>query len=125
MGWCSGTEIMDTALAAADELMERTYEALGVDPDRVTLDEIRPELNNALRPFVTKLAQHLRDNDWDCIEEALYFNRFAQEMLGLDDYQYEAYLVDRLQYAGDIDIRKELVRKLHDLHTKAGNNVTG
>jgi hypothetical protein len=85
MGWCSGTEIIDTAIKAADELLVEAYERLGVDPDRVKLEDLRPHLDEVLRPFVSQMAEKLHEGDWDCEDESEYFDRFPQEMLGHTD----------------------------------------
>lgn len=80
MGWCSATEIMDTALEAALELLVSAQPQL--HPDDHAVDEL-------LRPFVRRVAQELRDGDWDCIEESNYFDRFGPEMYGvLEDEFY-------------------------------------
>lgn len=120
MGWCGATRIMDAALAAADELLTQAYDALGVDSARVTLDDIRPDMDAVLSPFVASLAEELRNADWDCIQESKHFHRFPQEMLGMDRRDYETHLIEQLQYATDIKDRVRLVRALHDLHEKAG-----
>lgn len=96
MGWCSATEIMDTALDAAEQYLTKAYELMGVDPERVTLDDVRPGLDAVLAPFVTTLAEMLRNNDWDCVDESRYFDRFPQEMLGLNDSEFRAWLVARV-----------------------------
>lgn len=94
MGWCNATEIMDTALDAAEEVLTKAYEALGVDEERVTLEDVRAELDDALRPFVAKLAEQLREQDWDCVNESRHFDRFTQEMLGHSDSEHRAWLVE-------------------------------
>lgn len=94
MGWCSATIIMDAALdavtasvAAAWQIasgMEdaRTPEyvnALNADP------ELQKKLDDVIRPHVARLARKLHEEDWDCEQDSRYFDRFPQEMLGLDD----------------------------------------
>lgn len=96
MGWCSATEIMDTAVEAADRAVTAAWQlasgnegartpafanALQADPS------LRAKLDDVMRPFVATIAAKLRDSDWDCIEEAGAFNRFRQEMLGYDHRQ--------------------------------------
>lgn len=103
MGWCSATEIIDTAITAADDVLEHAYAELGVDPDRVTLGDVRPTLDDVLRPFVSTLAAKLRDADWDCEQESAYFERFPQEMLGYDDRQYRGWLADQISDATGTD----------------------
>lgn len=104
MGWCSGTEIMDAALEAAQEAVRAALAETG-SPRTPTVGTVQA-VDDALRPFVAKLAKKLRDDDWDCIEESQYFERFAQEMLGDDDQQYEQRLMKQLAEAaecGDAD----------------------
>lgn len=97
MGWCSATEIMDAAVEGALRTVTAAWQiasgqehvktpafanALQRRPDlRATLDE-------TLRPFVRKVADKLRDGDWDCIEESDYYERFGPEMLGLTDDEF-------------------------------------
>jgi hypothetical protein len=85
MGWCSATEIMDAATGAADKLMHEMHEHWGMDPDRVPVEEARAEADEFMRPFIRAIADKLRAEDWDCVEEADAFDRFRQEMLGYDD----------------------------------------
>lgn len=103
MGWCSATEIIDTAIKAADDVLERAYAELGVDPGRVTLDDVRPTLDDVLRPFVATLAAKLRDEDWDCEQDSDYFDRFAQEMLGHSDGEHQEWLAENLRDAAGTD----------------------
>lgn len=109
MGWCSATEIMDTALDAAEQYLIKAYELMGVDPERVTLDDVRPGLDGVLSPFVATIAETLRNNDWDCMDESRYFDRFAQEMLGLNDSEFKAWLVEKVS---DSDGDEEWVTRL-------------
>jgi hypothetical protein len=97
MGWCSATSIMDAAVAAADKLVLGTYEALGVDPDRVTVEDIQPQLDELMKPYVRSIARQLHEGDWDCIEESDYFSRFPQEMLDHDDQEHERWLREQLE----------------------------
>jgi 4-aminobutyrate aminotransferase-like enzyme len=127
MGWCSGTEIMDAALKAALAAQRAalvialdeghgccTAEGYYADPGR------QVQLDNALRPFVSAVAEVLRDGDWDCIEESDYFDRFPQEMLGDDDQQYEQRLMEQLAEAaeyGDADQVRRVTEQL-DAHKR-------
>jgi len=118
MGWCSATEIMDTALEAAQEAVRAALAETG-SPKTPTVETVQA-VDDALRPFVAKLAAKLRDDDWDCIEESQYFERFAQEMLGDDDEQYEQRLLEDLENAaevGDHEWIKRVTAKL-DAHKK-------
>lgn len=91
MGWCSATEIMDTALDAALALV-KDIQAPGVPVTRAVTKEQRERL----RPFVAEIAEKLREGDWDCVEESDYFNDFPQEMLGLDDHRYQEWRREQL-----------------------------
>lgn len=98
MGWCSATEIMDTALGAADAAVTAAFRAgagAGNIPD-VILESLVTE---TLRPFVSAVAKILHDGDWDCVEESIFFNRFPQEMLNMDDREYESWLVEQIDDA--------------------------
>lgn len=106
MGWCSATEIMDAAVDAAERAAKaavaQVYEQAVV---LEKTDDGRPPHHNAtvmvnvdevLRPFVARIAEKLRDGDWDCIEEAAHFDRFRREMLGYDHRQMAEWCRDRL-----------------------------
>lgn len=86
------SKIMDIMLTATDRLLEGAYEALGVDPDRVTLNDIRDEMDALLRSHVRAMASTLEDLGWDTPEETEQFWRFAQEIMGYDDGPYEGFL---------------------------------
>jgi hypothetical protein len=121
MGWCSATEIMDTALEAAEAAVEAALDAIewGAQPTR----HGEQLVDDALRPFVARLAAVLRNNDWDCIEESDYFDRFQQEMLGHDDSEHAAYLVEQVKDAADYqsgDLEK-WTAKLAEHKRKMGN----
>lgn len=100
MGWCAGTEVMDTALRMAETLagaalMERS----GYDPAVVVDDSDRAQwVDKLLRPFVRDLADKLHRQDWDCADESAFFRRFPQEMLGHDD---RAFLLHAQEQAAD------------------------
>lgn len=112
MGWCSATEIMDTTVRAVDELLTKAYDWLGVDENRVRLADIQPQLDEALKPFVAAVAKQLRSDDWDCIEESDYFDRFPQEMLGLDDREMETWYRERLAESDDPTAVREYSTRL-------------
>lgn len=103
MGWCSATLIMDAVTQAADALMEslRTHSEPWTEEELEARDEV-------LRPFVATIAEQLRDEDWDCIEEADAFDRFRQEMLGYDDRQMVEYYRYDIADADDSDTVREL-----------------
>jgi len=122
VGWCSATEIMDTALDAVEETLVRAYALLGVDPERVTLDEVRPGLDEVLRPFVSTLAEKLRENDWDCADESRHFERFSQEMHGHTDSEHRAWLVEMVK---DTDGDQKWVDALTAFNAKIGAQTSG
>jgi hypothetical protein len=95
MGWCSATDIMDVALAAADAAMEHVLKRVSQDGANAA-DVIMYERDDILRPFVAQLATKLREEDWDCIEESDFFDRFPQEMLGHDDAEYRQWIERQL-----------------------------
>lgn len=100
MGWCSATEIMDTALDAAEKAARAALAAHNnLEPDEVDplLEEHRARLDEALRPFVASLAERLRADDWDCVDESRHFDRFRQEMLGHTDSEHRAWLAERVK----------------------------
>ena len=127
MGWCGATDIMDAAIQGADALLEGAYEALGVDPDRVTLEDIRPQLDDLMRPFVRKIARALHEGDWDCVDEAEAFDRFPQEMYDHDDREHEAWIRQHLADATKYEEPEQILRwsqmlKAHTDKMKAGND---
>lgn len=93
MGWCSATDIMDAALAGAEAAVKAVMEEFGPPGSP---EAVQSYLDDALRPFVAKVAKALRDGDWDCIEESDYFERFRQEMLGHDDQEHAAWIRENL-----------------------------
>lgn len=122
MGWCGATEIMDTALQAAEAVTIRAMEmAVEVDEGGRNPDaNPGPELDAVLRPFVEKLATMLRDNDWDCINESRYYDRFAQEMHGDSDTEHGNRLVEALAEAAPAD-RPFWLGKLTEHYKKASD----
>lgn len=96
MGWCSATEIMDTAIAAAEAVADAMLDIAAAPPAHTNA-----AMDEALRTFVAALAVTLRDGDWDCIEESDYFERFPQEMLGHSDDEHKAWLVENVKNAAD------------------------
>lgn len=97
MGWCSATDIMDTALDGAEAAVKAALAAHS-DLSADSLGEVyRPQVDDALRPFVTILAERLRAEDWDCVDESRYFERFPQEMLGHSDSEHHAWLLEKVK----------------------------
>lgn len=119
MGWCSATDIMDTALAAAEAVVVSILKARAEDSpgsdipfDPAANDMDRRAVDTALRPFVAKLAEELREGGWDCIEESDYFNRFPQEMLGHDDLEHRDWLVRQIQDHDDLALVSQYAQAL-------------
>jgi hypothetical protein len=126
MGWNGGTEVMDAAIQLADAVAEHAYDLLGVDPSRVTLADVRENLDDRIRPHVRKVATLLEDKGWDSQEESDYAYRFAQEMLGYDDNAYEGWLRHKVTEATHDGTPEEIVTaaqalKTHTDKMKAGN----
>jgi hypothetical protein len=123
MGWCGGTEIMDAAVQALDEVLKGAYDALGVDSERVTLDDIQDHLDDLARPFVRRIAKMLHQGDWDCVNEAEAFDRFPQEMYDHDDQEHAAWLRDRIRDSDEVHEFEKWTAALraHTDKMKAGN----
>lgn len=122
MGWCSGTEIMDAAVKAADAIMEHVLKRVseeGADASDVLIYE-RDEI---LRPFVRTIARKLQEGDWDCIDEAEAFDRFPQEMYDHDDQEHAAWLRDRIRDSDELHEFEKWTAALraHTDKMKAGN----
>lgn len=90
MGWCDATEVMDVALDAAEQLLLdlRSDTKTSPNPERV---------NDVLSPYVARIAELLRDADWDCVEQSRHFHRFRREMLGYDRHEMLDWYRDRLR----------------------------
>lgn len=117
MGWCSGTDIMDAALDAAEAAVRETIDGyVHGDADE---EAIQARVDEVLRPFVVTIAEKLRDGDWDCIEESRHYDRFAQEMHGEDDREYETRLIEGLHEADELD-RRFWLERLNRHHEKMG-----
>jgi hypothetical protein len=86
VGWCSATDIMDTAIQAADEATLTTIRQVLDVFETTVLVEINTD--KVLRPFVRRIAEALRAGDWDCIEESDYYDRFGPEMRGMTDQEF-------------------------------------
>jgi hypothetical protein len=122
MGWCSATEIMDAAVEAAERAVAAAWQLASGNEDARTPayanalqadPSIREKVDEVLRPFVARIAEQLRDGDWDCIEESNYFERFRREMLGFDHRQMADWYRERL--TEDYDPSPEQVREFADL----------
>ena len=111
MGWCSATDIMDVAVSAAEEAVVAAVRAI-VGPEATPLTSARTEVDAALRPYVARIAEQLRDGGWDCIEEAADFDRFRQEMLGFDHTRMVEWYREKIKYADDPDEVRELAEAM-------------
>lgn len=120
------SSIMDAVLTMADALLEGAYEELGVDPERVTLDDIRERIDELLRPCVRVIAGELEDLGWDTQEEVDQFWRFPQEILRYDDNAFEGYLRHKVTESTHDGEPEEILKaaqrlKEHTDKMKAGN----
>jgi len=93
MGWCGGTDFADLAISEAEKLVRA---ALGSMPG---VNDVHPVIDELLRPFVRAIAHQLNEEDWDCVEESEYFERFPQELLDHSDREYEEYLTDQIRWS--------------------------
>jgi hypothetical protein len=109
MGWCSATEIMDAATTAVDKMVAELSGPAAGEP------EIQEASDDLIRPFVRAIADKLRDEDWDCIEEADAFDRFRQEMLGYDDQRMIDWYRTQLEEQDDPDRVREYAECLAKL----------
>lgn len=118
MGWCSGTEVMDTTIKAAVQVVAATWQmASGLDGARTPAlanamaadPTLEGRLDDVLRPFVRTLAGQLHDQDWDCESDSEYYERFMQEMLDQTDEEHLAYLVEMV---ADTEADPEWVARL-------------
>ena len=122
MGWCSATDIMDTALDGAEAAVKAALAAHS-DLSADSLGEVyRPQVDDALRPCVTTLAERLRAEDWDCVDESRYFERFPQEMLGHSDSEHHAWLLEKVK---DTDGDQKWLDALNAHTARAGVQTRG
>jgi hypothetical protein len=131
VGWCSATDIMDTALDAATAAVAAMWQVATDNEDVRTpawandmneRPELRAKLDEVLRPFVTTLAEKLRENDWDCVDESRYFERFPQEMHGHSDSEHRAWLVEMVV---DTEGDQQWVDRLAAFNAKTGAQTSG
>jgi hypothetical protein len=124
MGWCSATEIADTAIREAEKLVRAALSKARVpNYDNVPQAVLDSTMDELLRPFVRAIAKMLHDSDWDCVEESEYFNRFPQELLDLGDREYEWWLKDQIGDAeAGSEYQLELIERLKDHREKMGAN---
>ena len=125
MGWCGATEIMDAAVEGALRSITHAWQIASGNEDARTpayanalrdRPRLQETLDETLRPFVAQIATVLRQGDWDCIEESDYFERFRQEMLGLDHEEMTRWYRDRLYEADDTE---EIAKWAHLLQEHA------
>lgn len=124
MGWCSATDIMDAAVAGAEAAVRAVLEEFAPPGSP---GAVQAKVDDALRPFVAKVARQLRDGDWDCIEESDYFERFRAEMLGHDDVAHAAWIREQLHDAVTYGENDDVIKwadllKAHTEKMKAGGN---
>lgn len=66
MGWSSATQIFDEVIAAADEMLS----------DTIVDEASAKEAEFLMERFADRVADELRDGDWDCEDDSKYFERF-------------------------------------------------
>jgi hypothetical protein len=122
---------MDTALDAATAAVAAMWQIATDQEDARTpawandvneRPELRAKLDDALRSFVATLAERLRAEDWDCVNESRYFDRFAQEMLGHTDSEHRAWLVEMVK---DNDAEQKWLDALAAFNAKTGAQTSG
>lgn len=100
MGWCSATEIVDTAITGAIRAVAEAWQiASGMDGARTPEfanalnrdPELQGRLDDVLRPFVRTISRKLNDGDWDCQSDSDYYDRFGQEMHDFSDQEWADY----------------------------------
>jgi hypothetical protein len=105
MGWCSATEIIDSAIEAAERYLAAGWQIASGNEDARTPafanaihadPTLRPKLDEVLRPIVAQIAEKLREQDWDCEQDSDYFDRFPQELTGWTDAQYAEWLTEQI-----------------------------
>lgn len=85
MGWCSATDIVDSAI----EMTDAVYE---IPPGLNGENEgwLRNRVDQIMRPHVRAIADKLRNEDWDCESESQHYERFGPELTGLTDAAFRA-----------------------------------
>lgn len=117
VGWCSATEIFDTAIGMLVKVVKEFSGPAAGEPS------IDAAVDDLIREDVKKFAKKLRDADWDCVDESEYYDRFTQEIHGFEDVEYEEHL---LQQIGDYPTRAgELFEKLKALHARIATAKEG
>ena len=99
MGWCSATEIFDIAIDMLEKVV-REFSGPAAGEQSIT-----DAVDDLIRNDVRKLAEKLRDSDWDCTDESEYYDRFAQEIEGWSDAEYAEYLANKISEDNDTDGR--------------------
>lgn len=106
MGWCGATEIIDGAIEAAERYLAAGWQIAVGDEDARTPafanalnadPTLRDRLDEVLRPIVARIAEKLRAQDWDCIDESDYYHRFPMEMQGWTEEQYAENLAEQIR----------------------------
>jgi len=92
MGWCSATQIMGTVLRTALGEVEPFIK--GVSAEHLCCynpAEAPLAAEVLLRPMVRSLAEQLRAEDWDCVSDSVYYERFGPELRGMTDDEFREY----------------------------------
>lgn len=102
MGWRSAVLVMDAATGAADAaviaILDHYRLELGLRADAAIelAAAERKAVDDAMRPYIATIAERLHEEGWDTEQHADAFERFSQEMLGMDDNAYEGWLRSHL-----------------------------
>lgn len=105
MSWTSATEIIDSAIEAAERYLAAGWQIASGNEDARTPEfanaihadpTLRPKLDEVIRPIVATIAAKLRDEDWDSAQDSDYFDRFPQELTGWSDQEYAEWLARQI-----------------------------
>lgn len=65
VSWATGTRLYDLVVSVLDKGLAQAYHSLGVDSERVVLEDVMPDVNAAVRDDIRKIVEILHDNDAD------------------------------------------------------------
>jgi hypothetical protein len=87
MGYCSATYYVDWAVDMADAAVAQILRLIEATPDDLTEQQQRA-VDDAMRPFLAKIAEKATDDDWDCQPDSRYFDRFRDVIDPNDQFGY-------------------------------------
>lgn len=89
MGWCNATELVDAVIGALDAAYDAGYvEYAAINGHAVAIRRGGTERERELRSLVRLIATRFRDDDWDCVEESDFYDRFGPELRGETDVEH-------------------------------------